>query len=153
MKCIFCGFDDSKVIDSRATDEQNSIRRRRECLKCGKRFTTYETVETVPILVIKADGARQPFEREKIKRGIIKACEKRPITMQQIDKIVDDVEKQVHNSLEQEVKASVIGEAVMEALKKLDEVAYVRFASVYRKFKDISNFVAFLNEFESMIND
>ena len=153
MKCIFCGFDDSKVIDSRSTDEQNSIRRRRECLKCGKRFTTYETVETVPILVIKTDGSRQPFEREKIKRGIIKACEKRPITMQQIDKIVEDVEKQIHNSLEQEVSSNVIGEAVMESLKKLDEVAYVRFASVYRKFKDISNFVSFLNEFENMIND
>ena len=151
MKCIYCGFEDSKVIDSRSTDEQNSIRRRRECLKCSKRFTTYETVETVPILVIKTDGSRQPFEREKIKRGIIKACEKRPITMQQIDKIVDDVEKQIHNSLEQEVSSNVIGEAVMESLKKLDEVAYVRFASVYRKFKDISNFVAFLNEFENMI--
>ena len=151
MKCIYCGFEDSKVIDSRSTDEQNSIRRRRECLKCSKRFTTYETVETVPILVIKTDGSRQPFEREKIKRGIIKACEKRPITMQQIDKIVDDVEKQIHNSLEQEVSSNVIGEAVMESLKKLYEVAYVRFASVYRKFKDISNFVAFLNEFENMI--
>jgi len=108
-------------------------------------------VETVPILVIKSDGSRQPFERDKIKHGIIKACEKRPITMGQIDKIVNDIEKQIHNGLEQEVKSSIIGEAVMDALKKLDEVAYVRFASVYRKFKDINNFVSFLNEFENMI--
>ena len=145
MKCIYCGYEDSKVIDSRSTDELNSIRRRRECLRCGKRFTTYETVENTPVLVIKNDGSRQPFDAQKIKRGIIKACEKRPITMSQIDEAVADIEKQVYNSLDQEVSSSKIGEMVMEKLKTLDEVAYVRFASVYRKFKDITTFIEFLN--------
>ena len=145
MRCIYCGYEDSKVIDSRSTDELNSIRRRRECLKCGKRFTTYETVENTPILVIKNDGSRQPFDAQKIKRGIIKACEKRPITMSQIDEAVADIEKQVYNSLDQEVSSAKIGEMVMEKLKTLDEVAYVRFASVYRKFKDITTFIEFLN--------
>lgn len=153
MKCIFCGHTESKVIDSRVTDDSTSIRRRRECLKCGKRFTTYETVETTPILVIKSDGTRQPFSAEKIKNGIIKACEKRPVTMSQIEKIVDTIEKQIHNSLNQEVSSKQIGEMIMEELKKLDDVAYVRFASVYRKFKDISNFVSFLSEFENMIKE
>lgn len=145
MRCIYCGYEDSKVIDSRSTDELNSIRRRRECLKCGKRFTTYETVENTPVLVIKNDGSRQPFDAQKIKRGIIKACEKRPITMSQIDEAVADIEKQVYNSLDQEVSSAKIGEMVMEKLKTLDEVAYVRFASVYRKFKDITTFIEFLN--------
>lgn len=145
MKCIYCGYEDSKVIDSRSTDELNSIRRRRECLRCGKRFTTYETVENTPVLVIKNDGSRQPFDAQKIKRGIIKACEKRPITMSQIDEAVVDIEKQVYNSLDQEVSSAKIGEMVMEKLKTLDEVAYVRFASVYRKFKDITTFIEFLN--------
>ena len=145
MRCIYCGYEDSKVIDSRSTDELNSIRRRRECLKCGKRFTTYETVENTPVLVIKNDGSRQPFDAQKIKRGIIKACEKRPITMRQIDEAVADIEKQVYNSLDQEVSSAKIGEMVMEKLKTLDEVAYVRFASVYRKFKDITTFIEFLN--------
>ena len=145
MKCIYCGYEDSKVIDSRSTDELNSIRRRRECLKCGKRFTTYETVENTPILVIKNDGSRQPFDAQKIKRGIIKACEKRPITMSQIDEAVADIEKQIYNSLDQEVSSTKIGEMVMDKLKNLDEVAYVRFASVYRKFKDITTFIEFLN--------
>ena len=145
MKCIYCGYEDSKVIDSRSTDELNSIRRRRECLRCGKRFTTYETVENTPVLVIKNDGSRQPFDAQKIKRGIIKACEKRPITMSQIDEAVADIEKQVYNSLDQEVSSAKIGEMVMEKLKTLDEVAYVRFASVYRKFKDITTFIEFLN--------
>lgn len=145
MRCIYCGYEDSKVIDSRSTDELNSIRRRRECLKCGKRFTTYETVENTPILVIKNDGSRQPFDAQKIKRGIIKACEKRPITMSQIDEAVADIEKQIYNSLDQEVSSAKIGEMVMEKLKTLDEVAYVRFASVYRKFKDITTFIEFLN--------
>ncbi len=151
MKCIFCGYTESKVVDSRVTDDSTSIRRRRECLKCSKRFTTYETIETTPILVIKSDGTRQPFSAEKIKNGIIKACEKRPVTMSQIEKIVDTIEKQIHNSLNQEVSSKQIGEMIMEELKKLDDVAYVRFASVYRKFKDISNFVSFLSEFENMI--
>ena len=145
MKCIFCGFNDSKVIDSRLSDENNSIRRRRECLKCGKRFTTYEMVESTPILVIKNDGSRQPFDPQKIKRGVIKACEKRPVTMNQIDSMIADIEKQISNSLEQEVKSSEIGEMIMERLKDLDEISYVRFAAVYRKFKDITTFINFLN--------
>ncbi|MBQ3047510.1 MAG: transcriptional repressor NrdR [Clostridia bacterium] len=146
MKCIFCGYTDSKVIDSRSADDTNSIRRRRECLKCGKRFTTYEMVESTPILVIKNDGSRQTFDPQKIKRGIIKACEKRPITMNQIDDLVLSIEKQISNSLEQEVKSSKIGEMVMDRLKKLDEISYVRFAAVYRKFKDITTFIDFLNK-------
>ena len=145
MKCIYCGYEDSKVIDSRSTDELNSIRRRRECLKCGKRFTTYETVETAPILVIKADNSRQPFDSQKIKRGIMKACEKRPITINQIEEMVSGIEKRIANSLEQEVKSVYIGELVMEELKKTDEIAYVRFAAVYRKFKDVTTFIEFLN--------
>ena len=117
MKCIYCGYFDSKVIDSRATDESNSIRRRRECLNCGKRFTTYETVETTPILVIKNDGSRQTFDKEKVKKGIIKACEKRPVSLSQIEEIVSDIEKTLSNSLNQEVKSSQIGEMIMERLK------------------------------------
>ena len=146
MKCIFCGYTDSKVIDSRSADDTNSIRRRRECLKCGKRFTTYEMVESTPILVIKNDGSRQTFDPQKIKRGIIKACEKRPISMTQIDDLITSIEKQISNSLEQEVKSSKIGEMVMDRLKKLDEISYVRFAAVYRKFKDITTFIDFLNK-------
>ena len=146
MKCIFCGYTDSKVIDSRSADDTNSIRRRRECLKCGKRFTTYEMVESTPILVIKNDGSRQTFDPQKIKRGIIKACEKRPISMNQIDDLIASIEKQISNSLEQEVKSSKIGEMVMDRLKKLDEISYVRFAAVYRKFKDITTFIDFLNK-------
>ncbi|MDR0850219.1 MAG: transcriptional regulator NrdR [Christensenellaceae bacterium] len=146
MKCVFCGFEESKVIDSRSTEDSNSIRRRRECLKCGKRFTTYETVESVPILVIKSNGSRQPFDVQKIKRGIIKACEKRPITLSQIEDVVTGIEKKITNSLDQEVSSNYIGELVMEGLKPLDEIAYVRFAAVYRKFKDISMFKTFINE-------
>ena len=146
MKCIFCGFNDSKVIDSRLNDDTNSIRRRRECLKCGKRFTTYEMVESTPILVIKNDGSRQSFDPQKIKSGIIKACEKRPVSMIQIDELISDIEKQISNSLVQEVKSSKIGEMVMDRLKPLDEISYVRFAAVYRKFKDITTFIKFLND-------
>lgn len=145
MKCVFCGYKDSKVIDSRNSDEQNSIRRRRECLKCGKRFTTYEMVESTPILVVKNDGSRQPFDPQKIKSGIIKACEKRPVSMNQIDDIVLDIERQINNSLAQEVKSAEIGEMVMNKLKAIDEISYVRFAAVYRKFKDITTFISFLN--------
>ncbi len=145
MKCIYCSFADSKVIDSRSCEENNSIRRRRECLKCGKRFTTYEMIESTPVLVIKNDGSRQVFDPQKIKRGIIKACEKRPVTMNQIDELVGSIEKQISNSLDQEVKSSLIGEMVMERLKKLDEISYVRFAAVYRKFKDLTTFISFLN--------
>ena len=146
MKCIYCGCMDSKVIDSRQNEEGTSIRRRRECENCGKRFTTYETVESTPILVIKKDGSRQTFDPAKVKRGIMKACEKRPISMTAIDKMVADIQRKILNSLEQEVSSKYIGELVMERLKKVDEVAYVRFASVYRQFKDINTFMAELNK-------
>lgn len=145
MKCTYCGYPDSKVIDSRATEESNSIRRRRECLKCGKRFTTYETIETTPILVIKRDGSRQTFDPEKIKKGIIKACEKRPVSMGQIDLMILEIEKALSNSLKQEIKSSEIGEMIMQKLKEIDDIAYVRFACVYRKFEDISKFIDFIN--------
>ena len=145
MKCNYCGSEESKVIDSRSVEENNSIRRRRECLTCGKRFTTYEIVETTPILVIKSDGSRQAFDPQKIKRGIIKSCEKRPINMNQIDELVSSIEKRISNSLDQEVQSSLIGEMVMDGLKKLDEISYVRIAAVYRKFKDITTFIDFFN--------
>jgi transcriptional repressor NrdR len=144
MKCTYCGYKDSKVIDSRSTDESNSIRRRRECLNCGKRFTTYENIETVPLLVIKNDGSRQAFDAEKIKKGLIKACEKRPVSISQIDLIVADIEKTLSNSLSQEVKSNEIGELVMKKLKELDDIAYVRFACVYRKFEDVTKLIKFL---------
>lgn len=146
MKCLFCGCENSKVLDSRSTEETNAIRRRRECLGCGKRYTTYETIETTPILVVKNDGSRQPFDILKIKSGIIKACEKRPVSLNQIDQICVEIEKQVQNSLSQEISSKEIGELVMEKLKHVDQVAYVRFASVYRQFKDATNFIKFLNE-------
>ena len=141
MKCMYCGCIESKVIDSRSTDENTMIRRRRECISCGRRFTTYETVETTPVLVIKSGGNREMFDPSKIKSGIIKACEKRPVPMFKIDKLVEDIQKQVYNSLDQEVTSKEIGEMVMAGLKEIDEVAYVRFASVYRSFKDISTFM------------
>ena len=146
MKCIYCGCEESKVLDSRSTDETNSIRRRRECLGCGKRFTTYETVEMTPILVIKSDGSRQAFDINKIKNGMIKACEKRPVSISQIDEVALDIEKTLQNNFSQEVPSSTIGQMVMDALKKLDEVAYVRFASVYRQYKDIDSFKKLLEE-------
>lgn len=150
MKCMFCGGGDSKVIDSRPVEEVNAIRRRRECASCGKRFTTYETVETTPILVIKADGTRQPFNINKVKNGIIRACEKRPVQIHQIDKLVGDIEKRLYNSLDQEVSSKTIGELVMNGLKGIDDVAYIRFASVYRQFKDSS---IFLDELTKLLND
>ena len=146
MKCIYCGSEENKVLDSRNSDENNSIRRRRECIDCGRRFTTYETIETTPILVIKNDGSRQSFNREKLKSGIIKACEKRPVSMTQIDEIVSNIEKNIQNKLLQEVRSSQLGEMVMDALKNTDEVAYVRFASVYRHFKDIDSFKKLLED-------
>ena len=142
MKCLFCGCEDSKVIDSRSADEGRTIRRRRECTNCGKRYTTYETIEDTPVLVVKTSGLRQAFDSRKIKNGIIKACEKRPVPVEKIDLLVDDVSKRVYNSMEQEISSKEIGEMVMEGLKALDEVAYVRYASVYRSFKDISSFMA-----------
>lgn len=140
MKCMYCGCEDSKVIDSRSTDDGNSIRRRRECTNCGRRFTTFETVEVIPFLVIKRDGTRQLYERTKLKNGILRSCEKRPISMAQVDTVVDNIEKVLFNSLEQEVTSQKIGDLVMEELKNLDEVAYIRFAAVYRQFKDSATF-------------
>ena len=141
MKCIFCGCEDSKVIDSRSADEGRTIRRRRECVNCGKRFTTYETIEDTPVLVVKSSGARQAYDAQKVKNGIIKACEKRPVSMEKIDKAVDDITKKVYNTMDQEISSKQIGEMVMEELKNLDEVAYVRYASVYRSFTDIDSFM------------
>ncbi|MGN1104579.1 MAG: transcriptional regulator NrdR [Candidatus Coproplasma sp.] len=146
MKCIYCGCEDSKVIDSRSADEGRTIRRRRECINCGKRFTTYETIEDTPVLVVKASGNRQSYDPQKIKNGIIKSCEKRPVSMESIDKLVDDITKQIYNSMEQEITSKQIGEMVMEGLKELDEVAYVRYASVYRSFTDIDSFMAELQK-------
>lgn len=146
MKCPFCYHAESKVVDSRPTDEGFTIRRRRECTKCGKRFTTYEKIEQLPVFVVKKDGRRESFDRNKILKGLLKACEKRPISLKDLEELVQDVEKQVFNSLEQEVTSQQIGQMVMERLKKLDEVAYVRFASVYRQFKDINTFMEELNK-------
>lgn len=153
MKCIYCGYTESKVIDSRATEDFTKIRRRRECLKCARRFTTYEVIEMTPILVIKNDGTRQPFDRAKIEAGVIKACEKRPVSASDIEALVSSVEKQVVNMMEQEIQSSKIGELVMAKLKELDEVAYIRFASVYRQFRDLTTFMQFINEFEKMIKE
>lgn len=140
MKCPYCSFPDSKVVDSRPTDEGERIRRRRECLKCNKRFTTYEIIETVPLIVIKRDKSRQAFNREKLMKGLIRACEKRPVSAQTLEKCVNEIENTLLNSLEREVSSLQIGELAMEKLKEIDEVAYVRFASVYRQFKDIPTF-------------
>ena len=153
MKCLYCGCEESKVIDSRSADENNSIRRRRECLGCGRRFTTYETIETVPLLVVKSNGERQAFDAGKIRAGIIKACEKRPVSISQIDAVVDRIEKQISGSLDREIGSKRIGELVMQELKVLDEVAYVRFASVYKKFKDVSTFMEFISNFENFLDD
>ena len=146
MRCPNCGAMESRVLDSRPVEEGDSIKRRRECTACGRRFTTYETIETTPVLVIKNGGNREVFDPSKIKNGIIKACEKRPVPMYKIDKLVEDVQKQVYNSLDQEVTSKEIGEMVMAGLKEIDEVAYVRFASVYRSFKDISTFMRELEQ-------
>lgn len=151
MKCIYCGCLESKVIDSRSAEDGTTIRRRRECVNCGKRFTTYETIETTPILVVKSNGTRQSFDLSKIKSGIIKACEKRPVPMQEIDDLIADIQKQIYNSMEQEVTSKQIGEMVMERLVQLDEVAYVRFASVYRQFKDVSTFMQELEKLKQTI--
>ena len=141
MKCPFCGFTDSKVIDSRPAEDGTTIRRRRECLDCQKRFTTYEIIERMPLVVIKRDGSRESFDKVKIINGVIRACEKRPVTMTQIEGLANDIELELRGRLESEVKSEVIGEMVMARLKDLDEVAYVRFASVYRSFKDINTFM------------
>ena len=141
MKCPFCGFTDSKVIDSRPAEDGTTIRRRRECLDCAKRFTTYEIIERMPLVVIKRDGSRESFDKVKIINGVIRACEKRPVTMTQIETLAEEIELELRGRLESEVKSEVIGEMVMARLKDLDEVAYVRFASVYRSFKDINTFM------------
>ncbi len=153
MRCKFCGYLDTKVIDSRENEEGNSVRRRRECPNCNRRFTTFEEYESIPILVVKTDGSRQPFDREKIRHGIIKACEKRPVTFSQIDEMVANIEKEISNALEQEIDSKKIGELVMEQIKSVDEVAYIRFASVYRQFKDVSNFIDLLNDFKKDIEN
>ena len=141
MKCPFCGYEESKVIDSRPTDEGEKIRRRRECISCAKRFTTYEIIESVPIVVVKKDKSRQAFDRVKLFNGMLRACEKRPVSIDQLEKVVTDIETELQNSLDREVTSVHIGELVMTKLKELDEVAYVRFASVYRQFKDINTFM------------
>jgi transcriptional repressor NrdR len=147
MRCPFCNSIDDKVIDSRMSAEGMSIRRRRECLKCAKRFTTYEYVENAPMMVVKRDGTRKRFDREKVKAGIMKACEKRPVSMERIDQMVDEIEREVQKKADKEIKTTIIGNMVMEKLYGLDEVAYVRFASVYRRFKDVSHFMKELEKF------
>ena len=141
MKCPFCGYTESKVIDSRPAEEGATIRRRRECLACQKRFTTYEIIERLPLVVVKRDGSRQTFDRVKLINGMVRACEKRPVSLSQLESIADDIEQELRGKLESEVHSDKIGEMVMDRLKDLDEVAYVRFASVYRSFKDINTFM------------
>ncbi len=150
MKCLYCECTESKVIDSRSSDDRKSIRRRRECTLCGRRFTTYETIEVTPVLVVKSDGTRESYNAEKVRRGIVKACEKRAVSADAIEAIVSDISRRVYNSMESEISSKAIGEMVMEALKETDEVAYVRYASVYRSFKDISSF---MSELKKMMRD
>ncbi|WP_099205271.1 transcriptional regulator NrdR [Scatolibacter rhodanostii] len=149
MKCPYCNYSESKVIDSRPTDEGERIRRRRECLKCAKRFTTYEIIENVPIVVIKKDKSRETFDRNKLLGGLLRACEKRPVSIDMLEKLVDEIENTLQNSLDREVSSQKIGIYAMEKLQELDEVAYVRFASVYRQFKDINSF---MEELSKLIN-
>ncbi len=146
MKCLYCNCLDSKVVDSRTAEDGTAIRRRRECTGCGRRFTTYETIEVTPVLVVKNNGNRESFNPEKIRNGVIKSCEKRPVSMTAIDELVSDISKQVYNRMESEISTKEIGEMVMDRLKKVDEVAYVRYASVYRSFKDLSSFMAELKQ-------
>lgn len=150
MRCPFCEAQDTRVIDSRPTEDGHAIRRRRECDKCGKRFTTYEKVEEITFMVIKKDGSREAFDRNKVLNGILKACEKRPVSMADVERIVDDIERSLNNMMQKEIESKIIGEIIMEHLKDLDEVAYVRFASVYRQFKDVSTFVS---EIEKLLGD
>ena len=146
MKCPYCGYSESKVIDSRPADENSSIRRRRECLACHKRFTTYETMESLPLMVVKKDGSRQSFDRNKVMNGLIRACEKRPVAFATLEEMANEIEQVLQNEMDREIPTARIGELVMERLKGVDEVAYVRFASVYRQFKDISTFMEELNK-------
>lgn len=146
MKCPYCSFEESKVIDSRSADDGERIRRRRECLHCGKRFTTHEVIETVPIIVVKRDKSREVFDRNKLTAGILRACEKRPVSIKQIEEMVNNIEAKIQSSLDREITTMQIGELAMEEIKKVDEVSYVRFASVYRQFKDINTFMEELNK-------
>lgn len=150
MRCSFCGFEDSKVLDSRQVEDGRSIRRRRECQQCGKRFTTYERVEEVSLLVVKRDGSREIFDKNKILAGLVRACDKRPVAMSVLDEMVNDIEKELRNSMEKEISAKKIGDMVMVRLRQVDDVAYVRFASVYRKFEDIETF---MKEIHSMLSE
>ena len=153
MRCVFCGHDDSKVLDSRPVEEGRSIRRRRECLECGKRFTTYERVEELPLVVVKSDNRRELFDAGKILNGMVKACDKRPIPLSVLESIVNDIERELTNSLEREVTSKHIGELVMERLRSIDEVAYVRFASVYRNFEDVSTFIDEIRKLQSDLRE
>lgn len=146
MKCPYCSFEESKVIDSRSADDGERIRRRRECLNCGKRFTTHEVIETVPIIVVKRDKSREVFDRNKLTAGILRACEKRPVSITQIEEMVNNIEAKIQSSLDREITTMQIGELAMEEIKNVDEVSYVRFASVYRQFKDINTFMEELNK-------
>ncbi|MBR5620599.1 MAG: transcriptional regulator NrdR [Clostridia bacterium] len=150
MKCPYCGYEESKVIDSRPTDEGERIRRRRECISCGKRFTTYEVIESVPVIVVKKDKSREVFDRNKLFNGLLRACEKRPVSLETIEHVVSDIETKLQNSLDREVTSSYIGQLAMDSLKEIDEVAYVRFASVYRQFKDINTF---MDELAKLLGD
>lgn len=152
MKCPYCGYSESKVIDSRPTDEGERIRRRRECLNCAKRFTTYEVIETVPVVVVKKDKSREAFDRNKLLNGLLRACEKRPVPLETLERIVDEIETLLQNSLDREVPSTLIGTYAMDKLKKVDEVAYVRYASVYREFKDINTFMDELNKIKAERN-
>lgn len=152
MKCPYCEYSESKVIDSRPTDEGERIRRRRECLNCAKRFTTYEVIETVPVVVVKKDKSREAFDRNKLLNGLLRACEKRPVPLETLVRIVDEIETLLQNSLDREVPSTLIGTYAMDKLKKVDEVAYVRFASVYREFKDINTFMDELNKIKAERN-
>ncbi|MEA4848710.1 MAG: transcriptional regulator NrdR [Clostridiaceae bacterium] len=146
MKCPYCGYSESKVVDSRPTVEEAAIRRRRECERCSKRFTTYEKIEEMPLIIVKKDGSREVYQRSKMLNGILRACEKRPISISKIEEMADEIEKELYNSMEKEIHSKKIGEMVMSRLKKIDDVAYVRFASVYRQFKDINIFLEELNK-------
>lgn len=150
MKCPYCGYTDSKVIDSRPAEEGSTIRRRRECLGCQKRFTTYEIIERMPLVVVKRDGSRQTFDRVKLINGMIRACEKRPVPLSELERIADEIEQELQNALEREINTQEIGELVMNKLRDIDEVAYVRFASVYRQFKDINTF---MNELTKLLGE
>lgn len=149
MKCPFCAFKEDRVIDSRSTQDDASIRRRRECLQCGRRFTTYEYVEKIPLMVVKSDGRREPFSRQKIMDGLMCSCQKRPVSVGQLETLVDDVEKEIQKKFDKEIEAKFIGDLVMERLSKVDGVAYVRFASVYRQFKDVTEF---MKELKDLLN-